>query len=443
MKRSWLQYQDRVLLFLVILSIFVLHALAFGNAQIADDTYFASALNGRSLAEFAAFRYLHWSGRVPIEMALVLIVGHPWLWKLMNGLMLLLLCYSAGRVSLAGTRTSIAASTSLAFALFMLITPAILSESAWWMTGSLNYLWPVALGMYGLIPFVDTKNHGRITRLGFLLASGLAMYNEQVALVLLPASLALLGPRLARRQWCRWNLAQVGFMAANAMVVFGAPGSYRRYLSEQALRFPDFATLDVLDKMAVGFGLVFRSAVDPHNLLMAALMTFAAALLLRSPVGRVAKVVMFGALVLLAINYVLSLPGWPERAALQGFYALPVPGGASASSSRAYALSAWFAFTIACVVVAATVAFWRSHRECAAIFLTLLLGLASLGAMGFSPTAYASGMRVHFVCQVAFLLATARMMSLLESEFGPRVAKAAFALVAVAAGYRVLQLLPW
>src|SRR3546814_15166891 len=68
--------------------------------------------------------------------------------------------------------------------------------------------------------------------------------NEQVALVLLPAALLVLGTLVAQRRWQRWNVAQVAFMLVNAVVVFGAPGSQRRYLAEQALRFPDFSMLD-------------------------------------------------------------------------------------------------------------------------------------------------------------------------------------------------------
>src|SRR3546814_19798928 len=75
-------------------------------------------------------------------------------------------------------------------------------------------------------------------------------------------------------------------MLVNAVVVFGAPGSQRRYLAEQALRFPDFSMLDVSDKLAMGFGLVSESILDPHNLLVAAVVLMASALLVRAPIGK-------------------------------------------------------------------------------------------------------------------------------------------------------------
>src|SRR3546814_741933 len=122
-------------------------------------------------------------------------------------------------------------------------------------------------------------------------------------------------------------------------------------------------------------------------------------------------------------------------------YLLQHLDGAAASSSRAYALSAWSAFSVACVVTAAVVASWHALREWKTVLATLLLGLASVGAIGFSPTVYASGDRIHFVCQAALLLVALRLVAALEHEFGTRTAKVSIAIVAVVAAYRVLRLL--
>lgn len=439
--RTWLLHRDRLCLMLVVLAIVALHVFAFGNQQIADDAWFARQLDTKSLSDFLAFRYTHWSGRLPIEATLVLVAGHLWLWKLLDGLMWLLLCYSAGKVALARTGISTSGSTALMFVLFMLMSPAVVFNAAWWITGSINYLWPMALGLYGLLAFVDPTDHGKGTRFGFLLASGLAMYNEQVALVLLPASLLLLGLRFVRQQWRGWDLAHVGFMAINALVVFAAPGPYRRYLSEEALRFPNFDALGILDKAAIGVGLVFQSMIDPHNLLLVVVIVFSGALVWRSPIGKFNKALILLMLAYLALDYVLSMPGVSSGSIQQRFYAVPSLGGASANSSRTYALSAWSAFAVAALVCAAAVAFWRSYREVLIALLTMLLGLASLAVIGFSPTAYASGWRVHFVCQVVFLLVAARLCVEMRREFGTRITSVAIAIMALAAGYRVLALL--
>ena len=291
---------------LALVAITAIHVLAISGAHVADDIYFAEALKSQSLGEFLAFRYEHWSGRLPIELLLVLIVQHPWLWKLINILMVLLLCHSTGRV--AGIVGRVPAPTLLAFALLMLVSPAILYESMWWMTGSINYLWPAALGLYGLLAFLETTPHSFAQRMCFVFASGFAMYNEQLALVLLPATLCLMLVRWRERLWTIWDIVHLAFMAANAYVAFSAPGSQHRYLAEQALRFPNYADLDVLDKAAIGLGLVFKSTINSSNYLVGLLVILALIMTLRSPIGKFAKIVLLASLSFLALNYLVGLP---------------------------------------------------------------------------------------------------------------------------------------
>jgi len=441
--KGLVQYRDPVCILVVVLVVGLLHLFAFGNQLIADDLWFANALESRTLADYLAFRYTHWSGRLPIETLLVLLPTHPWLWKLINALMWLLLCHAGGRLASVGTGMSVEAATALVLVLFMLISPGIVFTAAGWMTGSINYLWPMALGLFGMIAFVDRKPYGKASRFAFLLASGLAMYNEQVALFLLPATLLLLGIRVARRDWSGWNLAHFGFMVANALVLFCAPGSQNRYLLEQATHFPDFYTLAVMDKLAIGAGLVVTSMIDPLNLLVAAIIVMSGALVWRSPSGRFAKGLVLLALAYLALDYILAMAGpWAETVR-RDLYVLQAPGGASASSSRTYLLAAWSAFVIACLAAAAVMSFWRSRSECVAVSTILLLGAASLAVLGFSPTAYASGWRVHFVWQIALLLVAARMMAMFRKQFGPVPTLAMLTGITCAAGYRLVQLLSY
>lgn len=433
---------DGALLLAVVAAVVALHVVAFGNRWVADDTWFAGALEGTSLAEFLAFRYQRWSGRLPIEAALVWMVWHPWAWKLANASMWLLFCHSAGRIAFAGTPVTAARATAVAFAALMLVSPEVLFASAWWMTGSINYLWPMALGLHGLRAFVGPPPRSAATRAGMLLASSLAMYNEQVAIALLPATALLWwSGRAARRGVLPWDLAQLLAMVANAAVVFAAPGSRNRVLAEQALRFPDFQALDPLHRAAIGMGLVFDGLLDPSNLLVLLLAVMVAALVLRSPAGRGAKAVIVAMLAYVVLGYLRLLPGPASPGALNGLYDAPAPDGATASSTRAYAASAWAAFSVACLAGGAVLAAWRSRGEAAAIAMAMGLGLASVAALGFSPTAYASGWRIHFVGQVAVLLVALRLGWRWREEFGARAAGLLAGAAAACAAWRVLVLL--
>src|SRR3546814_16710447 len=104
---------------------------------------------------------------------------------------------------------------------------------------------------------------------------------------------------------------------------------------EQALRFPDFSMLDVSDKLAMGFGLVSESILDPHNLLVAAVVLMASALLVRAPIGKASKSLLFVVLGVLLLGHAAGALG-AANAGAHGLYLLQHLDGAAASSSRAY-----------------------------------------------------------------------------------------------------------
>ena len=428
---------------LVVAAIACLHAFAIGNDAIADDTYFAAALQQRSLGDYLAFRYQQWSGRLAIEALLVLVVGHVALWKVLNAAVLLWFCHSAGRIAFAGERTTPAVATALALCLFLSMPPDVLFEAAWWRTGSINYLWPTAAGLYGLLAFVDRERNTPWRRLACLLASGFAMHNEQLAFVLLPATAWLLW-REARGGACtRWDVAHGAFMAANAALVFLAPGSQRRFIAETGLRFPDFGALDAFDKAAIGLELLHGGTVGPTNLLFAIAAALAIAFVVRSPAGRIAKTVLVVALAFVVAMPVLVALFPSMQAAMQAYYDPPATGGLHASSSRIYAMHAWLAFMAASLVVACALAFRASRERMLAAAGVLALGFGTMFALGFSPTAYASGVRTLFVGQAAMLLVVMCMWRRLDAGFGRRAQLAVLAAIIAVAFYRFLGLVGW
>src|SRR3546814_16528169 len=91
----------------------------------------------------------------------------------------------------------------------------------------------------------------------------------------------------------------------------------------------------------------------PYTTLFRSLM--ASALLVRAPIGKASKSLLFVVLGVLLLGHAAGALG-AENAGAHGLYLLQHLDGAAASSSRAYALSAWSAFSVACVVTAAVVA---------------------------------------------------------------------------------------
>lgn len=419
-----------------------LHLAAIGATLVADDHYFSNVLQERSLLEYLRFRYERWTGRLAIEAVLALLVAHGLTWKLLNSAMLVLLCHAAGRLALRD-QAGFAPGTPalLAFALFLLMAPAVVYESAWWRTGSINYLWPAATGVYSLLAFTDRARNTPTRRIACMLAAGFACQQEQFALVLLPVAtwLSLASPRSERGER-GWDLAQLLFMLASAVLLFAAPGSRNRYVAEIGTHFPDFIALDALDRAAIGVELVHAGMVEPTNLLAAMAATLSLVLLLRSGIGALLK-----AAFALPLAYVLVLALvqmlLPDPEALRPYFSPPPMGGAAASSLRNYVMHAWLATASVALAVACSLALARTPVEVMCNIAAFALGMGAVFVLGYSPTAYASGSRIQFVTQVVVLLATLRLHGVLRERLGARASMIALAVVALLAFRRMLQLL--
>jgi hypothetical protein len=320
----------------------------------------------------------------------------------------------------------------------MLATPSVLDNGAWWVTGSFNYLWPAALGIVSLLPFVERRQWPVAGRGAFALAGGLAVYNEQVALLLV----LLLGPlawHLHRgRTLDRRDVAHLAFLLANVAVVVAAPGARNRYLEEQAHWFPNFHALDVIDKANIGLGLASHAVVHAQNLLALLLVALAAWFLPSRAVGRGTRWVLGAGLAFVAATFVFAMV-LPETR-LQVPYAVAGISGANAAWTKAYAVMALFAMAVACLVAAVVLVFQDAPRTATAVGGSLLAGLATVAALGWSPTAFDSGPRIQFLLMVVLATVACRVLAALEDAEGVRARRAAMVVVGSIACARVLHL---
>jgi hypothetical protein len=351
---------------------------------------------------------------------------------------LVLLCYSVGKIGF-GKNISVPASVASTFALLLMIPPRILAEAGWWVSGSFNYLWPAALAAYGCILFFDRRERSALTRSSMIAASALAAYNEQVGFVLLCLLTPLLVYRLAERTCNRWEIAQVVLIAANWVIAVTAPGLAHRYQAEQAVWFANFESVGIFEKANIGLGLIKEGVVDTSNVLIAILTAIAAGAISVIPATRFTKIGLLSGLTFIGMNYILPI-SVPSDSSIMAFYAVKSIGGVNAASRMAYFAMALSLFAISCLVMAIARMFSRSRTESVFVLWAMLVGLASIAALGWSPTAYASGNRILFVCAIIFLTVTCRAVVLARAQFGETTFKCgAFAVVAIAA-LRTLQL---
>lgn len=421
LNERWLRLLSWIAVGAVVAAITALHVLVLHRQDFADDLYFSTALDQRPMLEFLAFRYSRWTGRIPIEFMLVAVVNHVWLWKLLNIAMFMLLAFSLARLGVEEKRVT-GSGIALAACLVLLVTPDVLWWSAWWLTGSINYLWPVALGAFALSVYLQPATATQWQIPAALVGGSIAVYSEQVAIVLLAIGGLMLAWRWINGTATVWHFLFVLATALNAAIGLTAPGNANRFAAEHATWFPDFAVIGFADKLNIGLGLVSGAVLTPGNWLLL-LAAFVAALVVTRPsVPRVISWCLMPGLLWIVCNQLFGMIGY-EPVWRFGFPLSP----ASASRPIAYAAMAVSIYSVASLIAAVGVSLpGRGGLRELSLALALAVGAFTLLLIGWSPTSTASGSRTGFVLMMVVVVVTTDLLTRLREEADPRIRIAYF-----------------
>lgn len=226
-----------------------------------DDQINQNILNGKGYIELIVNLYQFWTGRVILTSILVYLLNVPIIvWRIFNALMLTLLIYSLTEIINGKTLTTVIVSL-----LILSLPISILSSSAFWITGSLNYLWPTAIMVYLLLVLWRYFKQERISNIHVLFAflvSILATNMEQSALILVVFYGVILTfvyfnqKRADKRIIGLWM-----FMIFCLLFIMLAPGNFYRFEAEVLGLNPSFAMLGIYEKLMIGmrytFGVMF------------------------------------------------------------------------------------------------------------------------------------------------------------------------------------------
>lgn len=117
--------------------------------KFGDDLVYEGIWGREPLFQFLQGRYADWSSRIWIEAAMMpLTAANPWVWRILDVVMILLLLRSAAW--LFGMGKEIAAQLLL-FCMIWTI-PFFSLSSAGWITTTVNYLWPMTVGLVAMYP---------------------------------------------------------------------------------------------------------------------------------------------------------------------------------------------------------------------------------------------------------------------------------------------------
>lgn len=369
----------------------------------ADDQYFLAAINNQSLSDYITHRYMTWSGRVTLEAVMVLTIGHEWFWRLSIPLTLLLLACSISRISTG--KVSIQGAF-LSIILLMCIPLSINTDTVWWVTGYYNYLLPTAMAAYALSIMMDENRKKVEVFLSFACAIFFS-YAEQTSVVFLISAAIIFAANKKNRN--SYFISIILFCAVNFIILMKAPGNYERLNLETWRWMPEFSEYSFVHKMALGFEKVHQSFVIKYNIPVIAMALLLASSYIRNGIKSASgNISAFISIVFVCFSVVASKKGF---AFSENFFSDVFITSDKWCFLDTY-LSYFFIMTFISSVATLIISLNLNESNKLISVMSFLIGCISVFMVGFSPTVYASSLRVDYVFEVCCIISLMSAMNI-------------------------------
>lgn len=361
-----------------------------------DDKYFSDALINRSLFDFLNFRYHTWTGRILIEGIMVMTINHPWFFKIMIPLSLCVM--AASMVKLAAKDRNVGIFTfCLSITLLLLINGDVMGEASWWVTGSYNYLQPIAAGLLSLAIFY-TNRHGPLwTKLLSLVLLVFSCFNEIYSIVYaIPAIIAI---TISRKDYGKYSAIYLISSLVTTGFALTAPGNRERFYKETTRWFPDFPNFNIIDKVALGFDRLSSHLTEQNVLLLVFIGLLVACVTLQKKTISGLQLILMAVLTFkFALFFIFTRYSYPLKA-FTHFEFLDFGNIADIKFFFPYAFSLFILFV--CISLMLTLC--DTVSDIINLPIIFILGIASVVMMGLSPTVYASSFRVVFIFDLSII----------------------------------------
>ncbi|WNL43452.1 hypothetical protein RN347_05990 [Halomonas sp. PAMB 3264] len=409
-------------LLLVLFSSVLLVQLANGPVLGSDDEMYAAVAQSGDIIGWLIERYAVWSSRSLIDLATILLVTHENLWMLLNAVVITGMSLAVS--ILANPRGEICFTRSaLALACFWLIPASTMYYSVWWLTGAMNYLWPVAASLmyWAVVKYEAVTSRTRV----WLLVAGLSLllfsaFSEQMMVV----NFIVHGFLLCRlkRAYFKNRAALIGVFINTIGFLFFilGEGNTARMLLSIDMYFPEFAHMGVVEKAYFGISLGLYQFFYMGSWISILLCL---AIVLRGET-RLARYIAAAAafFIMLTSGYLLGYTGSAFSRLIEnvGFieniYPIEYPQAYTSAFYLAMVLGTVFAVGLAFALLGdlrpLTRQGWSALLESAHVNRALLLVLSFIPAcmLGFSPTMYVSRERILFASTAIVLLLVVMMV---------------------------------
>lgn len=243
----------------------------FMSLNYNDDADYALILDRMGVIPFLIDRYKAWSSRTLIELVMVYVVRIPWLWKLMDIGMYLIIAFCLSY--LIPSERLFFKNTVIAFSL--LLYPYGDMAVAGWVACSTGYFWTVALGIYALTTIKRVNTGSKIRWFEYVLLIGATAYagnHEQSSLCLiLLFSCGIVFFYCVKKRVSKMLMVQLSISIANLIYILLSPGNAVR--GERAVRdlMPNYHELSIIEKLYMAYQYTVNHFIMSFNIVFVVL----------------------------------------------------------------------------------------------------------------------------------------------------------------------------
>ena len=365
---------------------------------MGDDLVYNHNLDNVSILQWCINFYNGWGGRVPLQLLDILFLYHSLkYWVIFNSIIMFLFCLYSLKISNVffneKSKSNFMILSILSVFLFSFLPQTILHDGAIWVTGSFNYLLPSTMLIVSLYPFVALSKNMRLNKIDYILSVigiFLCCYAEQTAAIFVCMSTILMILIYVKNK--SMNKVLIGFYTfglLNACIMFAAPGNSERAKSELICWYQTFPVYNLLDKIVLG--IVHTVKIILHDGIMYFFVVILSLGLLMNKKSKL-DLCAYAFLCLLTL-FAYSISGILADEAVWQVYSMKI----LLTIALLLFWILYFSFFLFYVL--------KSDIIFSTFVMFLFLAIFASGiVIGFSPTIYASGLRVFFVSYILLII---------------------------------------
>ncbi|GGD04603.1 DUF6056 family protein [Enterococcus wangshanyuanii] len=153
MNKNWFSKNSQLIGICILFLCITIYFSFFGIQKGTDDEWFKRVSEQKHFFDYIIHRYTGWSARIFPDAIMYFIFSMPLIvYSSITSASLLIAAYSIARIM---KKTVSLFDMIVILAFFGWMNFPFIYHSFLWITGAVNYLWPLSLGLFAMIPYAD------------------------------------------------------------------------------------------------------------------------------------------------------------------------------------------------------------------------------------------------------------------------------------------------